>query len=161
MLKTFKKITSLTLGLGILTTTIANASTFNNNLKSNNNSDNIIEQPIDNVVSRSVIPAHGPCKGFIQGKCTAHSRYGNFNRASSAVSIIGSICGLSGKEIWAGSQALIKGLEIIGVGNVYYTMTLFTSPDGLRYYYEYDYYSDEGHHHYLGCTYSYLYGYYA
>lgn len=113
--------------------------------------------PSDAVV-HSTVPILGPIDGYIEGKTVNKSHYQNIATAAIAAAVIGQISGIGADKALSVYSGLCIALAAAGISDIFYTRTIYTSEDGMYYYYKYTYYSDSGHNHQIGePTYSYLY----
>lgn len=117
-----------------------------------------LESYSDIISPSSVTGMVGPIPGYIEGRTVSKSNYQNFAQAAIAAAFIAKLHGIPVGDVSKVYGGLMFGLQAIGYSEVFYTRTLYESPDGFMYYYKYVFYSDSGHNHEIETTYSYVYG---
>lgn len=168
MLKNNKKFFSLILVFCITLLSFSNVSfaqqnSFSADIKTTDDYGYDVNKMIlgnnENIISpASATGIIGPVSGYKKDKTVSRSTYKNFAQATVAIAFIAKLHGVPTSTVTKKYGTLMLALQALGYSNVYYTRTLYTSPDGFMYYYKYKYYSDSGHKDYIKTSYSSVYG---
>lgn len=109
----------------------------------------------------SLTTSIAPIPGAIKGKVSYKSRYGNYSDIADLVSAISFVSGASKKNILGdlaskfGTATFI--LDKLGIGNLYYTSTHYTTKNS-EFYWRYDYYTDSSYSDHIYTNYSEVFG---
>ena len=122
-----------------------------------------IEQREEVVSPMSLTGQIGPSPGYKATKTINRSSKQNFATKTLVIAGLANIMGLNVADVEKSFMYLVSIMTAVGLSgdDLYYARTKYESPDGMSYYYKYDYFLDQAHNDSAGTGYSYVYGLWA